>query len=202
MSPEQPTGFDPNDAMQVAVKFVQLESALQSMQLSATNSNQNLASAIQGLQQEVRDLAKGIGAITQLEHDRQTHSDGLTRAFEAIAKLSHLHEVAWEKHTSEEESYRARTSHEASKTRDTLLRWNGVSIAGSALLTVILGLVIWIYTTDKTNNDRDIDTLRAKTDNRIKDVDGRFQTDDQRFDKIEGILIEVCTERNKPCQFR
>lgn len=195
-------GFDPGDPMQVGIKFVQLDSAIDSIRVAMTNSNQNLASAIQGLQQEVRELGKGISGIAQLEHDRKTHSDGLERAFEAIAKLSALHELAWEKHNSEEATYRARMDSETGKTKDKMLRWSGVSIAGSATITVILGLVIWIYTTDKANNERDIDIMRAKFDRRVEGVDSHFENDDKRFDKIEGILIESCSERNKPCQFR
>lgn len=204
MSPEP--AFDPTDPMQVAIRMEKQDGQIASMGLAFTNTTQNLTTAIQGLQQEVRDLGKGISAIGQLEHDRQSHSEGLARAFEAIAKLSAMHEQAWERHSAQEALYRERIAAESAQTREKLMRWSGGSIAASFLIGTMVALVVWIYLTDKQNNERDIDTLRKETADRKALVDSRFTThseeSDARFDKIEGILIEQCSERQKPCQFR
>lgn len=195
MPENNPPLFDPHDPMQVAVKFAQMEGAMNSMQLANTNSNQNLATAIQGLQNEVRDLGRGISSITQLESDRQAHSEGLARAFEAIAKLSAMHERAWEQHSAQELAYRERTAGENKATRDKQLRWSGAALATSLFIGALVATVTYIYNTDKANNERDVDTMREAQAEHLRDAD-------KRFDKIEGVLIESCSERGKPCQFR
>jgi hypothetical protein len=186
--------FDPEDPMQVAIRFERNEGQLASMQLAMTNAHQNLASAIQGLQAEVREFGTNLNRFNQLEYDRQSHGEGLARAFEAIAKLSALHEKQWEQHALQEAAYRERMAGEAKITRDKMMRWSGGSIAGSVLLGTVVALVTWIYLTDKTNNQRDIDQMRAEHQLHLLEAD-------KRMDKIEGILIEHCVKNGKDCQF-
>jgi hypothetical protein len=228
---ESTASFDPNDPMQLALKIVQQDGVIASMQQAFTASQQNLTSAIQGLQSEVRDLGKGISVIGKLETERQAHSEGLARAFEAIAKAEAMHEQAWERHNSqeaiyrerceaerkakelkdeadrkttelEEDSYRLQTAKDHKSTRDTMIRWSGVSIGVSLLLGFLVSTVTYIYISDKTNNSRDMDALRVKIDLRIKEVDESFKEVDERFDKIEQVLVRQCAEQNRPCEFR
>ncbi len=206
MAHDPPPQFDPSDTMQVAIRMERQDGQLAAMQLAFTNMGQNFTSAIQGLQAEVRDVGIKLGTVSQLESDRQNHADGLSRAFEAIAKLSAMHEQAWERHVIQETIYRERVAAETAHTREKLMRWSGGSIASSVLIGTMVALVSWIYLTDKQNNERDIDALRKETNDRKSLVDARFtehlRESDARFDKIEGVVIEQCSERRKSCQFR
>jgi hypothetical protein len=190
-----PVDTDYDDALQIAVKFERTDARLDSLALAQANISQNLTNVMQGLQAEVRDVGQKMSVIAQLEHDRQAHSEGLARAFEAIAKLSAMSERQWEQQKIQEDAYRERVAIEHKATRDKLLRWSGASLAASLFIGMLVSTLGYIYVTDKNTTSAAVAAVSAAQVEHSKEAD-------HRFDKIEGVLIEMCVKQGKDCQFR
>lgn len=184
----------------IAVRFATMEAFMREIQTTSVNAHQNSASVIQSMQSEMREMVKAVRDLTAETLVFKAHSDGLERAFTAIRALtSTVADIVSEnqkwRESKQEEAQAWRAAHVADnhETAKTVTRISAMALTGTLLIGGIVGLVTYIYNTDKVNNQRDNDSQR---DTAVR----RYEVTDQRQDHIEQVLIQLCAERGRDCK--
>lgn len=183
---------DLRDPMQMAVAVTELRGLFGQTQQQLISMGQNLSGAVQSLQmtqeqmrQDMKVVAEKITSIDTLQHEQRAHSSGIERAH---AELENFIREAREQRTID----RA----EDEKIRSKITRISSFSLGLSFAVSMLVALVVYIYVTDKTNNQRDFDELRERQYNHEREAD-------LRQDRIEAKLIEFCALQHVECpQFR
>jgi len=96
-----PSHFDPGNAAELAVALTQLRADQTILQREVASSIQNLTSATDAMQAELRHVGAKLETVAHLQEKQVTHSEGLDRAFKAIEKLANSFEGWRERHEGE-----------------------------------------------------------------------------------------------------
>lgn len=175
------------EPVQLAMRITSLESAVEAM----VNSTRQT-------QEDVRAMTRAMNSLQTLALQHEQTGSGLERAFGEIAKTNERLDKTIQEWTRESErrvverdTWRAAHVAENAKTEKTLTRWSGMAIGGSLFFGTVLALVVYIYSTEKANISRDIDTIRI-------DERRHYEAFDQRLDHAEQVLLTLCVERANP----
>ena len=84
--PQQPP--DLRDPTVVAVEVTSIKGQMALLGQQVQQAMQNVSSQLAALQGDVRDIERTVEKVATQQHELQTHSDGLARAFAAIERLS------------------------------------------------------------------------------------------------------------------
>jgi outer membrane murein-binding lipoprotein Lpp len=126
----------------LALQFVELRSAQTMLSREVSTNVQNLSSATQSLQSDVRHLVEQMSEFARLQQQQINHSEGLERAFSEIGRVARSFEAYRDKQDALFEAYRAATDTRhgtiAEKVTDYSGRFKGIWLS--------LGLVVALGT--------------------------------------------------------
>lgn len=195
-------GPDLRDPMQMAVAITELRGLFGQVQQQFVSVSQNLNSTMQSLQatqeelrKDMRTVAEKITSIDTLQHEQRAHSSGIERAHAKLEEFMAEQRELRVRDKAEEEIYRAKRAEEDEKTRTKVSRISSFSLGLSFTVSAVVALVVYIYISDKTNNQREFDTLKERVTQHEREAD-------LRMDRIEAVLIQMCAEQERDCRFR
>lgn len=156
-----PTSFDPTNPLHVAMKLTELAQLMQSQQQQQTSAIQNLGSAMQGLQVEIRHISDKVGEIEVLGERQVQGTASIARIWSAI---------------------------EASNTQQKVVEkrlnvYAGVAIGLSVMSGLVAGTFTWFaqgYVEDTRKAAERTEALYLRTDERLDRLEIHGAGDPQR----------------------
>jgi hypothetical protein len=184
------------------VQITELRGLFGQVQQQLVSMGQNVSSAVQSFQatqeqmrQDVRVMAEKLTSIDLLQHEQREHSTGIERAHEQLERFIAEARQQRSEDRAEEYKYRADRAAEDEKTRSKIMRISSFALGVSACVSIVVSLVVYIYVSDKSNNQRDFDGLKEK-------ITVQDKEDDLRLDRVEAVLSQMCAEQKRDCRFR
>ena len=121
------------EAPQLAVKVAALEGQLALLSHTVSTGHNNTTSTMAAMQADLRDISKTLTTVAQQQHELQSHSEGLNRAFSAIEKLGNKFERWVDSHERDNRL-----------TSDAVTKWDATHLAyknGLRAIWIVFGLV-------------------------------------------------------------
>jgi polyhydroxyalkanoate synthesis regulator protein len=197
-----PAAPDLRDPMQVAVQMTELRGLFGQVQQQLVNVTQNLNSTMQSFQAtqeqlrgDIRIVADHLKSIDSSQHEQNARSSGIERAHKEIEDFVREAREERQKDREDEAKFRNDLRGELEQLRIKSSRVSNFALGVSCSVGMMLGLVTYIYISDKTNNQHDFDTVKQTMNTHVTDAD-------LRQDRIEAVLIQMCAEQKRDCRFR
>lgn len=189
---------NPFDPASIALRQVELEGALQSVTQQLANASQNMGSALQSVQIDIRSIAGKMETLTTLGERQQRLDDEMERAFEAIEKLADTSKDKWNEHHQSESKDKENRDKEIRASREKLILYGGVVTGFSILGVTVTALVAWSVNSRFADQSRDHDKLDTRVDKYIETSALEREKTKERVDKIEKYLIRGGQNPNQP----
>lgn len=195
MSPDARDRFDP---AHIVLRQAELEGNVNRVSDALVNATQNMGSALQSVQIDIRTIVGKMENLVTLGERQQRLDDEMERAFEAIEKLADTSKEKWNEHHAAESQAKAVSDKEIRNAREKLILWGGVGIGFSMLAATVTLLVAWQVNSRFANQAQDHDKLDTRVDKYIESSGVEREKTKDRVEKIEKYLIRGGKNPDEP----
>ena len=180
---------NPFDPARLAMSLKETEGNVAQLQQQLTNATQNLGSAMQSIQVDIRSITNKMDNVTLVAAKQENMEDEIVRAFNAIKELADTSKEKWEEHHSTEKQDKEKRDLEIRNSREKLILWGGVIGGFSVLASILTAIVAWSVNSRFDNQARDHDKLDARLDMHIVESAKEHNLVEEKVEKIEKFLI-------------
>lgn len=180
---------DPFDPAVIALRLVEVEGRVDQTQQALTNATQNMGSAVQSMQIDVRHLVGKMDGLATMTARQAAMEDEIERAFTAVRELADASKEKWDEHHQEQSGYRQARDHEIRSSREKLILWGGIVSGFSILAAALTAIVAWSVNSRFENQARDHDKLDERVERNSRRIDDMDKDHGDKINNMEKYLI-------------
>ena len=175
-----PSPIDLRDPTTVAVEVTTIKGQMALLGQQVSQGLSNVSSQLSALQGDVREIERTVEKVATQQHELQTHSEGLQRAFTAIERVSSRMDHWIEVHENENQVVADKVNSHSTGVR---LVWIGLGVVAA---------LAWAYVESQLGRIGDRMTDHVTSGSEAK------ASIERRLDRTEAAIEELKATRQAP----